>query len=70
MSMQPISTFYIFGTTCAGKDTLIEYSLNRHPELVGTVQVGKIQVEALTSVMPNCLWIGIGQFKHKAKRKA
>jgi hypothetical protein len=36
----------------------------------GTAQVGEIQVEALTSVMPNCLWIGIGQVKHKAKRKA
>ena len=36
----------------------------------GAAQVGEIQVEALPSVMPNCLWIGIGQFKHKAKRKA
>ena len=36
----------------------------------GAVQVGEIQIEALPSVMPNCLWIGIGQVKRKAKRKA
>ena len=36
----------------------------------GTDQVAGIQVEALKVVGPNCLWIGVGEVKRKAKRKA
>jgi hypothetical protein len=35
----------------------------------GADQVGQIQVETMPGVMPNCLWIGIGQVKPKARRK-
>ena len=31
----------------------------------GTDQVGSIQVETLKAVMPNCLWIGVGEVKRK-----
>ena len=36
----------------------------------GTDVVGAIQVQTLPNVMPNCLWIGVGEVKRKAKRKA
>lgn len=35
------ATFYIFGTTCVGKDHLIELAVEKHPDLFGAVQVGK-----------------------------
>jgi hypothetical protein len=36
----------------------------------GTDQVGSVTVETLKAIGPNCLWIGVGQVKRKAKRKA
>ncbi len=35
----------------------------------GADQVGGIQVQALKTVMPNYLWIGIGEIRRKTKRK-
>jgi hypothetical protein len=29
-----------------------------------------MQIEALKVVRPNCLWIGVGEVKRKARRKA
>lgn len=34
-------TFYLFGTTCVGKDYFIETALDRYPNIFGAVQVGK-----------------------------
>jgi len=31
----------------------------------GTDQVGNVQIEALKVVLPNCLWIGVGEIKRK-----
>ncbi len=36
----------------------------------GTDQVGSVQLDTLQAVMPNCLWIGIGEVKRKSRRKA
>ena len=36
----------------------------------GAHQVGGIQIQPLKVVMPNCLWIGVGEAKRKAKRKS
>jgi hypothetical protein len=36
----------------------------------GTDQVGGVQLDTLQAVMPNCLWIGVGEVKRKSKRKA
>jgi len=36
----------------------------------GTDQVGGIQIETLKIVMPNCLWIGVGETKRGAKRRS
>jgi hypothetical protein len=35
----------------------------------GTDEVGGVQIETLKAVMPNCLWIGIGEVDRKARRK-
>ena len=36
----------------------------------GTDVVGAIQIETMPSMMTNCLWLGVGEVKLKAKRKA
>lgn len=36
----------------------------------GTDQVGSVTVETLKAIRPNCLWIGVGEVKRRAKRKA
>ena len=35
----------------------------------GADQVGGVQLETLQAVMPNCLWIGVGEVKRKSRRK-
>ena len=35
----------------------------------GTDQVSGIQIETLKIVMPNCLWIGVGEIKRKMSNK-
>jgi len=35
----------------------------------GTDEVGGVQLETLRAVMPNCLWIGVGEARRKSKRK-
>ena len=41
MSKSNVLTLYIFGTTCVGKDTLMEYAQKIYPDQIGLVQVGK-----------------------------
>lgn len=34
-------TYYVLGTTCSGKDFLIETAIQKYPDIFGAVQVGK-----------------------------